>query len=49
LIVEAHSTRGHRLEDISYVELWAACDTYMKIRNAELNELLDKLESPIAR
>jgi hypothetical protein len=49
LIVEGHLTRGQRLENVSYVNLWAACDTYMKFRKAKINQLLHKLKDMVAR
>jgi hypothetical protein len=49
LIVERHSARGQRLEDISYVNFWATCDTYMKVWYMKVDKLLHKLKDPFAR
>jgi hypothetical protein len=49
LIVERHSAGGQRLEDISYVNFWATCDTDMKVWYMKVYELLYKLKNPLAR
>jgi len=49
LIVEGHSTRGQTLEDISYVNFRTACDTYMKIWNMKVNQLLHEPKNFVAR
>jgi hypothetical protein len=43
-----NSTRGQKLKDSPYVYFRAACDTYMKIRQMKVDELLHKLKNPIA-
>jgi hypothetical protein len=43
------SVNGQRFEDISYVDLWAACYTNMKICKAKLDKLFDEHENPLAR
>jgi hypothetical protein len=49
LIVERHPAGSQRLEDISYVNFWATCDAYMKVRYVKVHELLHKLKDPFAR
>jgi hypothetical protein len=46
--MQRHSTRGQRLEDFPYVYFGAACDTYMKIREMKVDELLHELKNPVA-
>ena len=38
--MEGHAERGQRLEDISYVGIWATCDAYMEVWKAKLDEVL---------
>jgi hypothetical protein len=45
--MEGHSARGQRLENISYVNFWAACDTYMKIWKVKVNKLLHKPKNTV--
>jgi hypothetical protein len=47
--VDGHSAKGQRLEDISYVEFRATSDTYMKVWNVKLDELLHKPKNTVAR
>jgi hypothetical protein len=47
--MEGHAEGVQRLEDIFYVEIWAACDAYMKVWKAKLNEVLDKLKDAFTR
>jgi len=47
--MEGHAERSQRLEDIFYVRIWAACDAYMKIWKAKLDEVLDKLKDVFTR
>jgi hypothetical protein len=49
LIVEGYSARGKRIEDISYVNFWAACHTYMEMRDMKVDELLHKLKNLVTR
>jgi len=49
LVLERHLAGGQRLEDISYVNLWATCDTYMKVWYMKVDELLQKLKNTLAR
>jgi len=47
--MERHPARGQRLKDISYVNFWATCDTYMKVWYMKVDELIHKLKNPFAR
>jgi hypothetical protein len=47
--MERHPARGQRLKDISYVNFWATCDTYMEVGYMTVDELLHKLKNPFAR
>src|SRR6266566_2215841 len=47
LIVEGHSARGQTLEDISYIEFWVTSDTYMKVWNVKVDELLHKPKNTV--
>jgi hypothetical protein len=49
LIVERHLARSQGLKDVSYVNFWATCDTYMKVWYMKVDELLHKLKDPFAR
>jgi hypothetical protein len=49
LIVERHSAGSQRLEDISYVNFGATCDTYMEVWYMKVDKLFHKLENPFAR
>jgi hypothetical protein len=49
LIVEGYSAIGERVEDISYVNFWAACHTYMEMQDVKVDELLHKLENLVTR
>ena len=40
---------GQRLKDISDVDLWAACDTDMKIPKTKLDKIFKEQEDPFAR
>jgi hypothetical protein len=46
--MERHPVRGQRLEDISYLNVWATCDTYMKVWYMKVHELLHKLKDSFA-
>jgi hypothetical protein len=46
--MERYSARGQRFKDISYVEFWSACDTYMKIGKGKVDEILQKLKHHFA-
>jgi hypothetical protein len=48
-VMEGHAERGQRLEDIFYVGIWAACDAYMKIWEAKLDEVFYKLKDEFTR
>jgi len=47
--MERHPARGHELKDISYVNFWATCDTYMKVWYMKVDEILQKLKDAFAR
>jgi hypothetical protein len=47
--MKGHSARSQRLDDISYVDFRATCDTYMKIWQMKVSELLHKLKDLVAR
>jgi hypothetical protein len=47
--MERHPAGGQRLKEISYVGLWATCDTNTKVWNLKLSEFLHQLKYPIAR
>jgi len=47
--MEGHLGMRQRLEDISYIDFWAACDTYVKTRKAKVDKLLHELKNPITR
>src|SRR5580658_5040024 len=47
-IVKRHPERGQGLNGISYIDLGAAPDTYMKIWKAKVDEFLQKLKHPLA-
>jgi hypothetical protein len=49
LVVKGHSVSGQRLKDISYVDLWAARDTDVKIRETKLDEIFEEKENAFAR
>src|SRR5229473_5630727 len=46
--MERYPARGQRLEDISYVDFWPTCDTYMNIWYMKVDELLHKLKNSFA-
>jgi hypothetical protein len=46
--MKRHSTRGQRVEDISNVDFGAAGDTNMEMREAKIDEFLNKPENPFA-
>jgi hypothetical protein len=47
--VKAHAERGETPNEIFQVNFWAACDTYMKIREAKLDKLYYKLKNLFTR
>jgi len=47
--MERYPARGQRLKDISYVNFWATCYTYMKVWYTTVDELLHKLKNSFAR
>src|SRR5258708_18642903 len=48
-IMEGHSAGGQSLENISYVDLWATCHTYMNIWYMKFDELVHGLKNSFAR
>jgi len=49
LVMKGHRAGCKRIEDVSYVNLWATCDTDMKIWEVKLDKLLHKQEDALAR
>jgi len=47
--MEGDLSRCEGIKDISYVNLWPAGDTDMKIQQVKLDELLNKLKNSFAR
>jgi hypothetical protein len=47
--MKGHRAGCKRFKDISYVDLWAACDTDMKMRKTKLDEIFEEQEDPSAR
>jgi hypothetical protein len=47
--MKTYSVRGKRSKDVSYIDLWPACDTDMKIRKAKVGQLLDEVKDPFSR
>jgi len=44
LVMKGYSERGKWIKDVSYVDLWPACDANMKIWKVKLDKLLDELK-----
>ena len=48
LVMKGYPERGKWIKDVSYVDLWPACYTDMKIRKVKLDKLPDELKDTFA-
>jgi hypothetical protein len=47
--MKGHRAGCERIEDVSNVDLWTACDTDMKIWKVKFDKLLQKLKDTLSR